>query len=95
MSQVSVRNGSLTMDLGPPAPHHDYTTRARSALQEHPCREAVTQPFFLNPSHEDNVCYICRLSALGLPEFSRLLQRISKCTDNMILFLHKETGKKQ
>ncbi|KAN0138247.1 hypothetical protein V8E53_004136 [Lactarius tabidus] len=54
-------------------PFHDFITRAHNVLLEQPCREAVTGHQFLAPSYEVEVCDRCRLTLLGLPEFSRLL----------------------
>jgi hypothetical protein len=57
-----------------PTPYHDYITRSRNVLLEHPCKEAVTDHFFLKPSYSaDQGCPSCRLTLLGIPEFSRLL----------------------
>ncbi|KAI9441080.1 hypothetical protein BJY52DRAFT_1320684 [Lactarius psammicola] len=65
------------------APCYNYITRARNALLEHPCSEAVTHHVFLKLSYVEPACFPCRLDMLGLAEFSRLLgeeveRRVSK-----------------
>jgi hypothetical protein len=55
------------------SPYHDFITRTHNVLLEQPCREAVTGHEFLAPSYKMEVCDHCRLTLLGLPEFSRLL----------------------
>ncbi|KAH9004812.1 hypothetical protein EDB86DRAFT_3240680 [Lactarius hatsudake] len=56
-----------------PASYHHYITRAQKVLMEHPCKEAVTPNYFLNPSYGEKGCWQCQLSTFGLPEFSYLL----------------------
>ena len=56
----------------PPA-YYEYITRAHKVLLEHPCREAVTNHIFLEPSYKGKACQTCWYTLLGLPEFSRLL----------------------
>ena len=53
--------------------YHDFITRTHDVLLEHPCLEAVTSYQFLAPSYQTKECDYCRLTLLGLPEFSRLL----------------------
>jgi hypothetical protein len=57
------------------APYHDFITRSNKVLKEHPCREALSDSEYhrLSPSHKEIVCTYCRISLLGLPEFSYLL----------------------
>ena len=56
------------------APYHCFITRAYNVLLERPCREAVTSFDFLDNFYKQNVCDRCRLTLLGLPDFSRLLR---------------------
>ncbi|KAH9074711.1 hypothetical protein EDB83DRAFT_2515575 [Lactarius deliciosus] len=56
-----------------PASYHDYITRAHKVLLEHPCKEAITPNYFLNPSYGEKACWQCQPSTFGLPEFSYLL----------------------
>ncbi len=52
----------------------DYLDRARDALREHPCSEAVTNQAILRPSYEARpMCDRCRKRSFGLSEFSRYL----------------------
>lgn len=61
-------------------PFHDFITRARNVLLEHPCPEAVTGHQFLDPSYKVNACDRCRITSLGLPEFSWFLgKEIERC----------------
>ena len=50
-----------------------YLDRARNALREHPCSEAITDPAVMRPSYQVDMCDLCRHLICGLPEFSRLL----------------------
>ena len=50
-----------------------YLDRARDALREHPCSEAVTNQAILRPSFEAQVCNKCRRCLCGLSTFSRYL----------------------
>ena len=74
-------------------PYYNYITRVHSVLLEHPCREAVTNHIFLEPFYkEGNGCQTCRLTLLGLPEFSRILgeeieRRISEVRHFLAYFL--------
>jgi hypothetical protein len=52
---------------------HDYLDRARIALRERPCSEAVTNQAILRPAYEANMCDRCRRRTCGLSEFSRYL----------------------
>ncbi|KAN0130880.1 hypothetical protein V8E53_011258 [Lactarius tabidus] len=57
-------------------PMHDYITRARVVLQEHPCREALAKLSFV-PTYEedeyDETCETCLFTTPSMPEFRRLL----------------------
>ncbi|SRR6266702_1802130 len=77
-----------------PTPYHNYIMHMHSALQEHPCMEAVTQPYFLmfsynpKPTYEDNACQSCQLTMLGLPEFSHILgEEVERCVSEVRHFL--------
>ena len=51
---------------------HDYLKRARIALRENPCSEAVTNQAFLRPVYDAAwTCHTCRKQICGLLEFSR------------------------
>ncbi len=50
-----------------------YLDRARNALREHPCSEAVTNQALLRPSFEEQMCDKCRQRLCGQSEFSRYL----------------------
>jgi hypothetical protein len=54
-------------------PWHDYITRARNILSEHPCREAVAHYPVLKPSYEDKTCKTCQSRWFGLLEYIYLL----------------------
>ncbi len=49
---------------------NDYLDRARNALREHPCSEAVTTQAVLRPSYQAVMCAECRQRICGLSEFS-------------------------
>ncbi|KAI0255964.1 hypothetical protein BJV78DRAFT_1174774 [Lactifluus subvellereus] len=54
----------------------DYMNRARGALREHPCSEAVTHHDVLVPSYQESMstmCQGCQRRICGLSEFSRYL----------------------
>jgi hypothetical protein len=53
----------------------DYLDRARIALRERPCSEAVTNQAILRPAYvsEEWMCDKCRKRTCGLSEFSRYL----------------------
>ncbi|KAF8267381.1 hypothetical protein EI94DRAFT_1801721 [Lactarius quietus] len=69
-------------------PYHDFITRTLNILLEHPCQEAVTKHEFLHPSYKENACKDCRLTSLGLPEFSRLLgEEVERRVSEVDLFL--------
>ncbi|KAH9169863.1 hypothetical protein EDB89DRAFT_1377990 [Lactarius sanguifluus] len=57
------------------APWHDYITRARDVLLEHPCSEAVTNYSLLKPSYNnvERMCISCQRTLYGLSDFSRIL----------------------
>ena len=61
------------VNLATPPAYYEYITRAHKVLLEHPCREAVTNHIFLEPSYKGKACQTCWYTLLGLPEFSRLL----------------------
>jgi hypothetical protein len=50
---------------------NDYLDRARNALRERPCSEAITSQEILQPSYKVHMCGGCRQLICGLPEFSR------------------------
>ena len=57
-----------------PLPYRDYITQSVDVLLEHPCREAVTNHLFLTPFYyEAQACAPCRITLLGLSDFSHLL----------------------
>ena len=71
---------------------HGYIQRARNVLLEHPCREAVAHDSVLKPSYERIMCYSCRCTVMGLPEFVRLLgeeveNRVSMVRNFLVDFL--------
>ena len=51
----------------------NYMDRARDALREKPCREAVTDHNILKPSYREPMCEVCHQRICGLSEFSRYL----------------------
>jgi len=55
------------------APYHNFIMRTINVLMEQPCREAVPKYDFLFPSYSETGCSTCRLTLLGLPEFSYFL----------------------
>lgn len=71
---------------------HDYIKRARVALQEHPCREALAELSFV-PTYEedeyDETCENCLYTASpSMPEFRRLLgDEVEKRVSKVKLFL--------
>ncbi|KAF8273061.1 hypothetical protein EI94DRAFT_1655065 [Lactarius quietus] len=55
------------------SPWHNFITRARDVLLEHPCAEAVAQDSVCGPSYSEKMCHPCQSSLHGLPVFTRLL----------------------
>ena len=68
---IPVGSGSATWQAS--SPYHDFIMRTINVLADHPCCEAVANYSFLTPSYKKAGCIHCRVTLLGLPEFSHLL----------------------
>ena len=63
---------------------NEYLDRARNALLEHPCSEAITNQVILRPSYQVFMCDECRKLICGLPEFSRYLgEEVDRVVSNV------------
>jgi BTB/POZ domain len=66
----------------------DYIERARVALKEHPCSEAVTNQGILRPSYKDRMCDECRQRIRSLSEFSRMLgEEVERIVSNVSSYI--------
>ena len=70
------------------APWHNYITRARNVLLQHPCGEAVAHNSVYDPSYNEVLCALCKATLIALPEFIRLLgeevdKRVSMVRDSL------------
>ena len=68
---------------------NDYIKRARNALKNHPCSEAVTHHDVLKPSYQiEPKCNECQRRICGLSEFSRYLgEEVEKRVSEVRKFL--------
>ncbi|KAH9004807.1 hypothetical protein EDB86DRAFT_3072274 [Lactarius hatsudake] len=72
------------------APWHDYITRARDTLLEHPCSEAVTNDSLLKPSYMtvERICMSCQRTLYCLSYFSRILgEEVERRVSEVMHFL--------
>ncbi|KAI0255967.1 hypothetical protein BJV78DRAFT_1386056 [Lactifluus subvellereus] len=66
----------------------NYINRARDALKEQPCGEAVTDHDILKPSYKEPMCKECQRRICGLSEFSRYLgEEVEKRVSEVVLNL--------
>jgi hypothetical protein len=76
--------GTQRSDWMPNSLWIDYLGRARNALQEHPCSEAITNQEILRLSYKVQMCDGCWQLICGLPEFSRFLgEEVDRVVSNV------------